>query len=432
MSTDVKRLVTVLATLLLTVLTTAPAHAADGNGDEAGGGPSAGRRIAEALRTSPVYVDDSYADAVSPSRQRQLADRIHRTGLPIKVVLTPLTKGDAFDGDSEVLAGIVRDRLPDRRELIVITTDSDFPDSLEGYEWPSDAHQTRDAVAAAGFLDETRDAGPADLTAKAVDLVAEGKGQQRYEEATAALDGPSPHPTKSGPASASSSGKSGSGSGSGESGYGRTGWWLLLAVPALAVTALATRAALLRSRKRSPAFPHLVFATARAADEARVRHRAEAEVLALGEATQAADVATTPGLQQALDAYAAAGTVLDKARGLPDLAGALALAQEGQGALTDSPGLPLCFFNPLHGRAALRTGWRPLGRRDRLDAAVCQDCADALRDHRAPEVLTDTDDNGRTVPYFELPAGRSVWSATGYGSLMSPLAGVNAARRQAH
>ncbi|MET9758688.1 hypothetical protein ABZ016_06475 [Streptomyces sp. NPDC006372] len=411
MSTDVKRVITALAALLLTVLTVAPARAADGDG------PSAGQRIANALRTSPVYVDEAYADAVPPARQRQLADRIRRTGLPIKVVLRPLTKGDAFDGDSDVLAGTVRDRLPGRRELILITTDSDFSDSLNGYEWPSDTHQTRDAVSAAGLLDEMRDAGLADVAAKAVDLVAEGKGRQRYEEATADLDGPTPTPA---------------GSQSAKPESGDSGWllWSLVAVPALALTVLATRT-VLRSRGAAPAVPQLVFATARAADEAELRHRAQAEVLALGETTQAADVATTPGLQHALDAYAAAGTVLDEARGLPDLAGALALAQEGRDALTGSPGLPLCFFNPLHGRAARRTGWRPLGRRERLDVAVCQECADALRERRAPEALTDTGRDGRAVPYFELPGERSVWAATGYGSLMSPLAGFNSSRARA-
>ncbi|MFD5229929.1 hypothetical protein ACFWJ5_15615 [Streptomyces qaidamensis] len=423
MSTEVgqgaaKRVITALAALLLTALTTTgSAIAADGDG------PSAGQRIANALRASPVYVDEAYVDAVPPSRQRRLADRIRRTGLPIKVVLTPLTKGDAFDGDSDLLAGTVRDRLPERRDLVLITSDGDFPDSLQGYEWPGDTHQARRAVAAAGFLDEMRDASLADLTAKAVDLVAEGKGEQRYEEAMGDLGG-SARPTQSGSGAAGSD----SGSGTAGTGSGMTGWWLFIAVPALALTALATRAALLRSRRPSPAVPHVVFATARAADEARVRRRAEAEVLALGEATQAADVAATPGLQQALDAYAAAGTVLDGARGLPDLAGALALAQEGRDALAGSPGLPLCFFNPLHGRAALRTGWRPLGRRDRLDVAVCQECADALQDRRAPEVLPDTDEDGRRVPYFEVPAGRSAWAASGYGSLMSPSAGLARAR----
>ncbi|MFI6371588.1 hypothetical protein [Streptomyces sp. NPDC050546] len=413
MSTDVKRLTAVLAALLLTALTTTAARAADG------GTPSAGQRIASSLRGSPVYVDEAYADAVPPSRQRELAQQIRRTGLPIKVVLTPLTKGDAFDGDSGVLAGTVRDRLPDQRELILITTDGDFPDSLTGEEWPADTHQTRDAVSAAGFLDETRDAGLADLTAKAVELVAEGKGTQRYEEAVKDLGDDTRRREEQAEERA-------------ESASGGPVWWLLVGVPVLALTALATRTAV-RSRKPAPAVPQLVFATARAADEAELRRRAEAEVLALGEATRAADVSTTRGLQHALDAYAAAGTVLDEARGLPDLAGVLALVQEGRDALAgdDDTALPRCFFNPLHGRAALRTGWRPLGRRDRLDVAVCQECADALRDRRAPEVLTDTDEDGRTVPYFELPAERSAWAATGYGSLTATLAGINSRRIRA-
>ncbi|MFE1247567.1 hypothetical protein [Streptomyces sp. NPDC058766] len=406
MSTDVRRTPTVLAVLLLAVLTGTPTHAADGDA-----GPSPGQRIADALRTSPIYVDEAYADAVPPSRRRQLADRIARTGLPIKVVLTPLTKGDAFDGDSDVLAGTVRDRLPEQRELILITTDDDFSDSLQGYEWPADTHQTRDAVAAAGFLDEMRDAGLADLTAKAVDLVAEGKGEQRYEEATRDLDGPAEQPST----------KPASGSGT----TPRVLLWPAVAA-ALALLAFATRS-LLRARRPAASVPHVVFATARAADEAAVRRRAEAEVLALGEATQSAEITTTPALQDALDAYAAAGKVLDEARGLPDLAGVLALVREGRNALTDTPAhaaLPLCFFNPLHGQAVRRTGWRPLGRRERLDVAVCQDCDQALRNGRAPEALTDTDEDGRTVPYFEVPAGRSAWAATGYGSLMPPSAGL--------
>ncbi|MER7401700.1 hypothetical protein ABT373_04235 [Streptomyces sp. NPDC000070] len=273
-------------------------------------------------------------------------------------------------------------------------------------------------MAATGFPDEMRNAGLSDLTAKAVDLVAEGKGRQRYEQAMKELDrSAAPDAQASGsPASESSS-------------DGTGGWWLwsLIAVPALALTSLPTRA-LVRSRRTPSAIPQLVFATARAADEAGLRRRAEAEVPALGEAAQAADATTTPDLQRALDAYGAAGTVLDEARGLSDLAGVLALAQESRDALAGSRDLPLCFFDPRHGRTALRTGWRPLGRRERLDVAVCQECANALQARRAPEVLTDTDEDGRTVPYFELPAGRSVWAATGYGSLMSPLDGFHTRR----
>jgi hypothetical protein len=119
--------------------------------------------------------------------------------------------------------------------------------------------------------------------------------------------------------------------------------------------------------------------------------------------------------------------VLDGARGLPDLAGVLALVAEGRDALHQADGrggrpaaqraaLPLCFFHPLHGRADRRIRWRPMGRREGLRVAACEACADAVREHRAPEVLTDTVD-GRSVPYFEVPAEDSLWAATGYGSL---------------
>ncbi|MGW0813289.1 hypothetical protein ACWD00_08570 [Streptomyces viridiviolaceus] len=398
MSTEPRRSTAAsLAALLVAalLLTGGPAHAADD--------PSAGQRIADALRSSPVYVAEAYADAVPPSRQQDLAEQIRNTGLPIKVVLIPLTKGDAFDGDSDVLAEVVRDRLP-RRDLVLITTDSDFPDSLNGYEWPGDAHQTRDAVAAAGFLDEMRDADLADLAAKAVELVAEGNGTAVYEEATRDMGVASPSPpaeaTRAEPAS---------------------GWpiWPLAAVLAL-LTSAATAWALTRRARRSPSPTGLVFTTARAADRKALRRRAETEVLALGEATRSADPSVTPGLQRALDAYAAAGTVLDGARGIPDLAGVLALAAEGHDALTDTPAttLPLCFFNPLHGRSTDRITWRPLGRRDQLRVAACPRCTEAVRTRRPPEVLTDATADGRTTPYFDVPAERSVWAATGYGSLV--------------
>lgn len=146
-----------------------------------------------------------------------------------------------------------------------------------------------------GFLDETRDAGLADLTGKAVELVAEGRGTERYEEAIKDLDGsaaPSATPDDSAATSAASH-------------SGGSAWWLLIGVPVLALAAALAARGGIRSRKTAPAVPQLVFATARAADEAELRRRAEAEVLALGEATQTADLSTTPGLQHALDAYAA-------------------------------------------------------------------------------------------------------------------------------
>ncbi|WP_327395756.1 hypothetical protein [Streptomyces phaeochromogenes] len=400
-----------LAVLLTALSTTALLTALPFTASAEARAPSPGERIASALRSSPVYVDPAYEESVPPARQDQLARRIARTGLPIKVVLTPLVKGDSFNGDSAVLSEVVHDRLA-QRDLVLITTDGEFTDSLNGYEWPGDAHQARDAVAAVGFLDEMREAGPAERTAKAIELVERGDGTKAYEEATSDLGGDS----GSGPAPKPPSDKATS----------PWRWSTLIAVPALATAAALGLMLLVRRRSRRGAsftYPRTVFAAARAADEAEVRRRAEAEVLALGEAIRSTDTPDSPdsGLQRALDAYAAAGTVLDTSCGLPDLAGVLALTAEGRDALDAVPApLPLCFFNPLHGRAADRLDWRALGRRDSLRVAACPTCAEAVRLRRVPEVLTDTTEDGRRIPYFEVP--NSFWVTTGGGDPSDNLA----------
>ncbi|MFD6432718.1 hypothetical protein [Streptomyces venezuelae] len=422
---------------VLAVLTcTAPALAAP-SAPIAAPAPAPGEKIAKALTKSPVYVDPSYAaSAVPPARQKELVRQIDATGLPIKVVLVPLAKGDAYNGEADTLAGVVRDRLKDRDpsghggpsadrnpsadgDLILLTTDGEFPGSVRGHEWPGDAHQAEDAANAVDLMDELDDASLADLTAEAVTVIERGNGTAEYEKQTKKLD-----ESLAGHRGAGSDAKEGD---SGADGNDDPPWPLItaIAVPALALALLApflVRSARRRSGSAAAPFtlPRAVFAAARAADEAELRRRAETEVLALGEAARAADAGTTPGLQRALDAYAAAGTVLDSARGLPDLAGVLALVMEGRDALDGTPDpLPLCFFNPLHGRAARTISWRPLGRRDQLRVSACTDCARAVRERRAPEVLTDTSpSDGRPIPYFEADAEASVWAATGYGSLL--------------
>lgn len=386
--------------------------------------PSAAEQIADALRQSPVYVDDGYETALPPDRQRELVAQIDETGLPLYVVVVPLTTGDAFGGDAKQLAGAVHDRLG---QDAVILTNSDTTDVVEGWEWPHGRHQAGPAAAAVFHLDEMSDAGLGTRLARAVEIVAAGNGEEVYEEATADLRTPTPSgPSTTAPADPAP--EDGEASGSGDGGGVGAGTVALIAAAAVALTALA--ALLLVRRRReggSPApftFPRAVFAAAAAADEADLRRRAEGEVIALGEAARAHPHGADPvGLQHALDAYAAAGTVLDGARGRADLAGVLALVLEGRDALQGSRNaLPLCFFNPLHGRGARRLKWRPLGRRDHLRVSACAACAAAVQARRAPEVLTERVD-GRDLPYFEVPAERSLWAATGYGSLAGdPLA----------
>jgi hypothetical protein len=245
----------------------------------------------------------------------------------------------------------------------------------------------------------------ADRTAKAIELVEEGDGEKAYEEATKDLsDG-----------SYSSNSRADEGTSTQPSWL----WPTLIAVLALAAVAFTTFLFVRRRRTPLP-YPRTVFTAARTSDEAELRRQAEAEILSLGGSVQSAP-SSTPALQRALDAYAAAGTVLDASRGAPDLAGVLALTAEGHAALTTTTPtpLPLCFFNPLHGRATSRTDWRLLGRRESLRVAACTTCTEALRSRRAPEVLMDMDaaEDDRLVPYFEVP--NSLWARTGYGSLLA-------------
>lgn len=199
---------------------------------------------------------------------------------------------------------------------------------------------------------------------------------------------------------------------------------LLLAAAGL----LLRRRSRLRGELATPfALPRSVFADALRADEPGLRELATEEVVRLGEEARAARGGGPAAAAGALDAYAAARTVLDGARGVPDLAGVFALIAEGRAALSGSApaaALPLCFFHPLHGPAARRIPWRPLGHREPLRVAACETCIRALRARRTPEVLTDRQD-GRPVPYFEVPTADSLWAATGYGSLLGgdPLAG---------
>ncbi|BCK69176.1 hypothetical protein Srufu_031290 [Streptomyces libani subsp. rufus] len=255
-------------------------------------------------------------------------------------------------------------------------------------------------------------AGPAKRVARAIDIIEAGNGDAVYERATADLGAPAPTRTTADGAGA----KAASGRGA--------PLVRLLSLAVGPVLLLAAVGLLLRRRSRlrdlsTPfALPRSVFAAARQADEAGLRDRAAEEVVRLGEEARTAQGAPA-AVERALDAYAAAGTVLDRARGVPDLAGVFALVAEGRAALSGAAeALPLCFFHPLHGPAVRRIPWRPLGRREQLRVAACETCLRAIRTRRAPEVLTDRQD-GRPVPYFEVPAEDSLWAATGYGSLLS-------------
>ncbi|MFJ3954479.1 hypothetical protein ACIPXV_31315 [Streptomyces libani] len=382
---------------------------------------SPGQKIADALRRSPVHVDPSLTSAVDAEQQRELAARIRRSRLPIRVALVPLVEGDSWGGKPEQLAEVVHDRMGGGPSILI--TLGNYPDDIAAREWPSDAHQACHAAAAVFFQKDMKGAGPAKRVARAIDIIEAGNGDTVYARATAGLGTSKPSQDTADGAGTKAASAHGS------------PFVRLLSLVVGPVLLLAAVGLLLRRRSRlrdlsTPfALPRSVFAAARQADEAGLRDRAAEEVVRLGEEARTAQGAAA-AVERALDAYAAAGTVLDRARGVPDLAGVFALVAEGRAALSAAAGaLPLCFFHPLHGPAVRRIPWRPLGRREQLRVAACETCLRAVRTRRAPEVLTDRRD-GRPVPYFEVPAEDSLWAATGYGSLLGGAADSLAGRVQ--
>ncbi|MEV0404795.1 hypothetical protein [Actinoallomurus sp. NPDC050550] len=369
-------------------------------------------RIAAALRRSPVYVDPSLASAV-PHPER-LVDAIRRAPMPVFAVIVPLVPGGTWP-DSDHLADDVHHRLG--RDGVYLTLDAESPDRIRGYEYGVD----RDAIEAAGAVSLDRTMDSASLTDKlirCVQLMATGQAHTAYRKQADALDhhgGESKPPPRSGNGGALPYAVGG-------------GAVVLTGVAALLlwrrrrmaeIHAAASQRSGLRpaASRRSGVRP--AATTARSAAE--LREHATVELIRLGESLEDA-----PGdadlLQRALDAYAAAGKVLDTDRTVPGLAGALVLIDMGRDAYEAArrgkalrPS-PLCFFNPLHGDGPVPVRWRAVGGRDRIDVRACAACAKAVRDHDTPDVLFDGE-----VPYYEVDPEGSVWSATGYGQLRDDL-----------
>lgn len=85
----------------------------------------------------------------------------------------------------------------------------------------------------------------------------------------------------------------------------------------------------------------------------------------------------------------------------------------------DKPRRP-CYANPLHGNGTRSVQWREFGGSRTVEVPLCTACARAVNKRGRPSVLPAEHD-GRTVPYYEVPAEESVWAATGFGALTDDL-----------
>ena len=180
--------------------------------------------------------------------------------------------------------------------------------------------------------------------------------------------------------------------------------------------------------------PGTAMGTEECAQADEVREQARRQILELGEllghsSIQPTGAAAVP-LQRALDAYEAAEKVLDRARDIADLAGALVLVHQGRGAFgaataaargKEPPAtVPLCFFNPLHGISARQIAWRPLGQWRAIQVRSCNECAKRVKQRRQPDALYCRE-HGREIPYYEADPKHNVWAATGYGQFSDNL-----------
>ncbi|MBS2963165.1 hypothetical protein KGA66_08920 [Actinocrinis puniceicyclus] len=181
-----------------------------------------------------------------------------------------------------------------------------------------------------------------------------------------------------------------------------------------------------------------------------LRRQATARLVEVGERLGASQLSpagsedlATRDYMLALDAYTAAGKLLDEAATPPDFAGVLVLldiaahrfaAANARHQGKRPPHVPRrCFYNPLHGPAAHESD-RPRGNGRKRSAVrgaprtrlpVCAGCLHLLQSKQSPDVLvtpvTVRAGRGRVagvpVPYYAVPAAQSLWSATGFGCL---------------
>lgn len=386
--------------------------------------PRSAAKIAAALRNSPIYVDDRLARELPAKNRKRLETELAKAPRPVFLLVVPIRKTEGEWGDGEQLANSVHARLDAAGTYV--TLDADFENHLQAYPFglgETQESQAKDAAWAANLERGLWDATLADRLERCVQLLVTGQGSAAYRKARAE------------PGSDRTGGSTGA-----EQGEERDGFPVLPTTVAGTAVLLAVGGLVWLRRRGDEAprvglVPREVFRTARKASLTRLRETASAATVAFGEEVSEAgldspDPRVAANVQRALDAYQAAGMVLEKARDLPDYAGVLVLVDTGREALAaaravagrrrpDRPS-PLCFFNPLHGDSARTAKWRPLGQRRGLKVPVCAECGSALASRRLPDTLPARSD-GADIPYYEVSADRSVWAATGYGAFAGDL-----------
>ncbi|MBR8741749.1 hypothetical protein [Nocardiopsis sp. MG754419] len=415
-----RALVTPLA--LAGALVCAPVAAADTDSAEEtpeSGGTRA-EAIAEGLSASPVHVDPVYEDAFSTEARERVIGLIEEGDLDLYVIVVPLVEGDAWNGETSSLAAAVHDRMGggERHYLLYDRRgDMDGQDlGVASDDWSKPAFHG--ALAARYESMGGQQLIPTQVEA-AVEAALSEDPEAAYEAAMEAYHD-----------------RSGTSPPSAASPVGAPIPVILGAVAAVVLVALAillfrfrarggSRSTAGARRRPTPVAQHAAFDNAERARLESIVEHGERDLIELGERLQADGAAEPQHLSRALDARDAAARVHDRmiAAGptLPDAVGVLVLLDRAEDALAGrrTPRRH-CYANPLHGTGTRQVRWREFGGSRTIRVPLCAECARAVRDRVRPTVLPAERDGG-TVPYYEVPADESVWSATGYGTLRDDL-----------
>jgi hypothetical protein len=419
------------------VLLLSPATGALAQDLDAQGRDNRTQAIADALEGSPVYVDPAYESAFPAEDQERLAGVIESSDLELYVIAVPLADGDVWNGDAATLVAVVHDRRGGGEGHYLAY------DDVSGYHGQDFGPADPEAAPAhygslAASYGTQFDGSMLRQAEEAVEAALSDDPQAAYEAAYEAYREASPQTAGSGEGTAQEADtgpEAGSEAGSGPLlAVGAAVAVLLALVPALLVR---NRLTARRGRRRAASITqHAAFDNADRAQLASLVEQGGRDLIEVGERLSRMDAdgagpRSGQSLQRALDARAAAAVVHDRMASegatLPDAVGVLVLLDIAEDALESAAGGSRsavrrrhCYANPLHGTNTKVTPWREFGGTRTIRVPLCADCARAVRDRVRPVVLP-AEHEGRTVPYYEVPAQESVWAATGYGTLTDDL-----------
>ena len=377
--------------------------------------------IAESLTESPVHVDPAYEDAFSTEARERVAERITESDLDLYVIVVPLTGGDTWNGESEALASAVHDRMGGGEGHYLIYNGSG---DLDGHDLGTASDDWSKPAFHGALTANYETMGGQSLIPTEVEVAVEAAlsddPEAAYETAMDAYHEKSGTGGSSDPAPAM------------DPALRNLGVVVLMGVVGVGLCLFLVRArrrsaapARRGGRRSAPIAQHAAFDNADRARLETVVQSGAHDLIELGERLQAADLIDPQNLSRALDARDAAARVHDRmvAEGptLPDAVGVLVLLDLAEDALAGrrTPRRP-CYANPLHGTGTKPTQWREFGGSRTIRVPLCAECARAVRGRVRPTVLPAHHD-GSEIPYFEVPAEESVWSATGYGTLREDL-----------